>query len=98
MKNLYRFRSRTGRPIEVLFRHMPGKWMSTGKRTMAEAVIFAEDYLKNDGIIQNKAPDMTLRKFASGFFSKKDPQGIRRLNGKRHEDYPENYYSNFAVV
>ena len=45
---LYRFKQRKGRNIQVIFHHLPGKEIYTGKTAIVEAVAFAEEYLKRD--------------------------------------------------
>lgn len=73
--NPYRFIDRTaaGRKIEVIFDHMPGKRISTGTTDMAEAVLFAEDYLRNEGIVTTVP---TLHEFAKDFYTRTDRGSI----------------------
>lgn len=64
----YRFvdRSASGRKIEVIFDHLPGKRFSTGTTDMAEAVTFAEEYLRNEGMVVDSP---TLLEFAHDFYT-----------------------------
>ena len=70
-ENPYRFRDRSGagRNIEVMFDHIPCKWISTGTKDMAEAVLFAEEFLKNEGKVKSMP---TLAEFAKDFFLRTD--------------------------
>lgn len=91
MKNKYRFRHQPGRAIQVMFAHIPGKWISTGTEDMTKAVLWAENRLNEDmGIAVDKT--MTLEKFAKDFFTEKDPQGYRHRNMRRGADYAPSYY------
>ena len=65
---LYRFRKpkQLGK-YQVQFDFRPGKWISTGTTDMAEAVLWAEEYLNNN--LRKTDKTLTLRQFATGFFS-----------------------------
>ena len=92
MKNKYRFRHQPGRAIQVMFAHIPGKWVSTGTEDMTKAVLWAENKLNEDmGIAVDKT--MTLERFAKDFFTEKDPQGYRHRNMRRGADYSFSYYA-----
>ncbi len=90
MKNEYRFTHRKGRNIEVLFRHMPGKWISTGTDDMVQAVKFAEAKMKK---FTPGRGEITLEDFARDFFGPSDPHGFRHRNERRNVFYGEAYYS-----
>ena len=51
------------RNIEVVFAHIPNKRISSGTRVKVEAIKFAEDFLRADGIYERKVP--TLCEFAT---------------------------------
>jgi len=90
MNKLYRFRKNGNRFIQVQFRHLPGKWMSTGTNDRDEAVRFAERFLSNTGCTPAKS--MTFREFATGFFSPEDPRGYRHWNLKHGKKYQDDHY------
>jgi len=91
MRNKYRFRHQPGRAIQVMFAHIPGKWISTGTEDMSKAVLWAENRLNEDlGIVVDKS--MTLEQFAKGFFTEEDPQGFRHRNMRRGADFSSSYY------
>ena len=73
-KKLYKLHQIKGRNIEAVFLHAPGKRISTGTRDMAEAVLFCENHLKQDGIIGSTTP--TLAEFAKGFFTRRDYDSV----------------------
>ena len=56
------------RNIEVVFAHIPNKRISSGTRVKAEAIKFAEDFLRADGIYERKVP--TLCEFAKNYFKR----------------------------
>lgn len=66
----YRFWMLKDRNIEVIFSHLPKKRFSTGTRDIAEAVVFAEDFLKRNGIVGKKSP--TFAEFSKDFFTSKN--------------------------
>ena len=89
----YRFIRRKSRPIEVIFRHIPGKRFSSGTYDMTEAVLFAEAFMENEGFARTSIP--LLSAFAKDFFIRSDSGCIKaRLDsfGKSREDiwYKEN--------
>ena len=47
---LYKIIQPSSRNFYVVFRHMPGKRISTGTRDMSVAIRFAEKYLERDGL------------------------------------------------
>ncbi len=69
-QKLYKLHVHKGRNIEVVFAHVPFKRVSTGTRDITEAVLFCENYLRQDGIIGTKVP--TFKEFSKGFFSRRD--------------------------
>ncbi|MFA6934677.1 MAG: site-specific integrase [Sphaerochaetaceae bacterium] len=75
---------------QVCFRHMPGKWMSTGTDDITQAVFWAESKLKEDGIISNK--DVTLKAFAEKIFTPEDPCRIRDRDKRYGREYQDDYY------
>jgi len=91
MDKLYRFRHPAGRHIQVMFRHIPGKWKDTGTDNVAEAVRYAESHLMNDDIVKQKKT-ITFGEFATGFFTTSDPQGYRMRNAQRGKNYGEEHY------
>lgn len=90
MKKPYTLRKASGRNISVEFRHIPGKRISTGTSDMAEAILFAERYLQNDGKVISHVP--TLSEFSKDFFTEKDPHGIRLRDKARNRNFSTNYY------
>lgn len=62
------------RNIEVVFAHIPNKRISSGTRVKAEAIKFAEDFLRADGIYERKVP--TLCEFAKNYFKRRDTDSI----------------------
>lgn len=93
MEKLYRFRKpKAYGKYQVMFRHIPGKWMSTGTDNYAEAVLWAEAFLKRD--LQVNDTEVTLRQFAKNFFTPKDPYNIRQRNNQHGRVYDETYYEN----
>ena len=101
---LYRFKQRKGRNIQVVFHHMPGKEISTGTTDIVEAVAFAEDYLKRDGLTTADDKNLTIREYCEGFFSRRDKGSfyhrMERLNKMRDEVYWRNsqgYVDNYII-
>lgn len=93
----YRFIIRTGRNIEVVFSHIPGKHISTGTREITEAVKFAETFLQNDGIRSDEVP--LLKDFAANFFLRTDKNAIQtRDRAFRREKRPKWYVRNQAYL
>ena len=101
---LYRFKQRKGRNIQVIFHHLPGKEISTGTNDIVEAVAFAEEYLKRDGLMGTDDRDLTLGEYCNGFFSRRDKNSfyyrMERLNKMRDEVYWRNsqgYVDNYII-
>lgn len=101
---LYRFKQRKGRNIQVVFHHMPGKEISTGTTDIVEAVAFAEEYLKRDGLTTADDKNLTIREYCDGFFSRRDKcsfyHRMERLNKMRDEVYWRNsqgYVDNYII-
>lgn len=83
---------------------MPGKEISTGTIDLIEAVAFAEDYLKRDGLTSSDEKDMTVGDYAKDFFSRRDKNSywhrLKRLNKNRDDKYWENsqgYVDNYII-
>lgn len=101
---LYRFKQRKGRNIQVVFHHLPGKEISTGTTDIVEAVAFAEDYLKRDGLTTADDKNLTIREYCDGFFSRRDKGSfyhrMERLHKMRDEVYWRNsqgYVDNYII-
>ena len=101
---LYRFKQRKGRNIQVIFHHLPGKEISTGTTDIVEAVAFAEEYLKRDGLTTADDKNLTIREYCDGFFSRRDKcsfyHRMERLNKMRDEVYWRNsqgYVDNYII-
>lgn len=90
MKKDYRFIRRTGRNIEVVFAILPDKHISTGTKDMLEAVAFAENYLRRQGIYGDGIP--LLRDYAKNFFTKTDEGSIRYRHKMFGKENRENWY------
>ncbi len=89
----YKFRACSGRPISVEFDFMPGKRISTGCYDMPGATLFAEDYLRHEGIalhFEKKIP--TLNEFAKDFFMKEGPNTIRDVDRLYKRNRAPKYY------
>ena len=83
----YRFRACKGRAISVEFDFMPGRRISTGCYDMASAVLWAEDWLRDNG--KAKDEKMTFRELADGFYSRTDSDSFREREkafGRNRED------------
>lgn len=89
MKTAYRFTHRKGHKIQVTFRHIPGRWFTTGTDKMVEAIKFAESKLHETQTNRGRIP--TIREFAQGFFID-DRYGYRVRNEKRNLMYKEDFY------
>ena len=88
MKKDYRFIKRKGRNIEVVFAILPDKHISTGTKDMLEAVSFAENYLKTQGIYGDTIP--LFKDYAKNFFLKEGEGSIRyrhRMFGKENREH-----------
>lgn len=101
---LYRFKQRKGRNIQVIFHHLPGKEISTGTTDIVEAVTFAEEYLKRDGLTTADDKNLTIGEYCDGFFSRRDKcsfyHRMERLHKMRDEVYWRNsqgYVDNYII-
>ena len=101
---LYRFKQRKGRSIQVVFHHLPGKEISTGTNDIVEAVAFAEEYLKRDGLMGTDDRDLTVEEYAKDFFSRRDKDSyfyrMKRLGKTREDQYWKNsqgYVDNYII-
>lgn len=90
MKKPYRFICRTGKNIEVVFRHIPEKRFSSHTRDMSEAVLFAEDFLANEGLINQHVP--LFREFAKDYYIREDELSIKRKNMAFGREMREGWY------
>lgn len=102
--HLYKFFQRKGRNIQVIFHHLPGKEISTGTTDMAEAVAFAEEYLRQDGLSGTDSRDMTVGEYCKDFFSRRDNKSfwyrMQRLRKNREETWWINsqaYVDNYII-
>lgn len=86
----YRFRQCKGRAISVEFSFIPGKRISTGCYDMPSAVLWAEEYLRNAGVVQKTIP--TLSVFARDFFVRTDPQSFQARQKAFGHEYSWRYY------
>lgn len=100
----YRFLQRKGRNIQVVFHHLPGKEISTGTTNIVEAVAFAEEYLKRDGLTGTDSRDMVLGDYCRDFFSRRDKNSyhyrLERLRKTREDKYWQNsqgYVDNYII-
>lgn len=92
MKTPYRFTYRKDKKcFYVTYRHIPGRWFSTGMATIEQAVLYAEDELRRGGVGKISTMPM-LEVFTKGIFSTDDPYGIRRRNQGRNLVYSDSYY------
>ena len=90
----YYFRKRAVKKnIEVRFAHIPGRWFSTGTSNMAEAVLFAEERMRND-YVDTKREIPTLREYARDFFLRTDPDSIQMADKRYKKDRAPRYYEN----
>ena len=88
----------------MIFHHLPGKEISTGTTDIVEAVAFAEEYLKRDGLTTADDKNLTIREYCDGFFSRRDKcsfyHRMERLNKMRDEVYWRNsqgYVDNYII-
>lgn len=86
----YKFRQIKGRAISVEFQHMPGKRISTGCYDIPSAVLWAEQYLKEDGFEKTATP--TLEVFAKDFFMRTDADSFRQRIESFGKKNNEAYY------
>lgn len=91
MKNKHGFRliERSGRNIQVIFDHLPGKEISTGTKDRIDATEFAKRMLEE--FTPNQKPT-TLDEFAKGFFLPEDPHGYRHRLERRNVFYGDTYF------
>lgn len=75
-KELYRFINHKNRNIDVIFIDIPGKRFSTGTKDLSEAVAYAEEFLKKNGIAKGKIP--TFKDFSKDFYKRTDPDSQRQ--------------------
>ena len=92
----YRFRQCAGRAISVEFRFMPGKRISTGCYDMPSAVLWAEEYLKKQGMIDDKPPALSV--FAADFFMRKDSDSQYSRNEAFGRKFPKAYYKQRQAI
>lgn len=89
----YRFIVRSGRNIDVIFAHLPGKRMSTGTSDMTEAVLFAERFIEKEGQAKDEVP--TLAEFAKDFFTRTDKASLQhRHKAFKKQNRPKWYVDN----
>lgn len=91
---LYKIIRPSNRNYYVVFRHMPGKRISTGTRDMSEAIRFAEKYLERDGLKGIGSQGMTLRQYATDFFIRTDSQSLRYRYSRLHINREKEYWTN----
>lgn len=89
MQTPYRFTHRKGHKIQVMFRHIPGKWFTTGTDKMVEAIRFAEAELVSTQAKRGRVP--TVKEFSRGFFTE-DRYGYRLRNEKRNLVFKNGFY------
>ena len=88
----YYFKNKKSRPaIEVRFAHIPGRWFSTGTKDMAEAVLFAEAKLHEDGLEKPESVP-TLKEYSMDFYMKEDPGSFRDRDRKFKKARAPKYY------
>lgn len=92
----YRFRACAGRAISVEFRFMPGKRISTGCYDMPSAALWAEEYLKNQGMTDDKPP--AFSEFARDFFTRRDPDSIYSRNEAFGRKFSKSYYKQRQAI
>lgn len=104
MQKPYKFLQRKGRNIQVVFHHLPGKEISTGTTDMIEAVAFAEEFLKRDGLTGTDSMDYTVEEYCRDFFSRRDNESyyyrMMRLRKTREDLYwfnSQSYVDNYII-
>ena len=104
MQKPYKFLQRKGRNIQVVFHHLPGKEISTGTTDMIEAVAFAEEFLKRDGLKGTDSMDYTVEEYCRDFFSRRDNESyyyrMMRLRKTREDLYwfnSQSYVDNYII-
>lgn len=65
------------RPIGVIFAYMPGRRISTGTYDEAEARLFAEKFMANDGLYVDSGYVPTFGEFSKDFFMRTDSMSFR---------------------
>ncbi|MCL2793017.1 MAG: site-specific integrase [Spirochaetaceae bacterium] len=78
----YRFIERQGRKIQVVFRILPGKEISTGTDCKSEAIKFAERYLQ-DFDVKKTGKIPTFKEIAYGFYANDKYGYIKQLEKKK---------------
>lgn len=90
MRKDYRFIKRKGRNIEVVFAILPDKHISTGTKDMLEAISFAENYLRTQGIYGNTIP--LFKNYAKNFFLRTDEGSLRYRHQMFQRENREHWY------
>lgn len=90
----YRFRHPKGRFIQVEFDFLPGKRISTNTHDMAEAVLFAEAYIRNGGMLMDRKEIPTLSAFSRDIFLRRDKDSIYAMDRLYNRIHPDSYYRN----
>ena len=86
----YKLRQHKKRAIDVEFDFIPGKRISTRCWDMAGAVLFAEDYLRNNGL--KRETQITLEDFSKNLFTSKEVGSIYATDRLYNRVYPDSYY------
>ena len=89
-EKLYKLHVFKNRNIEAVFMHMPNKRVSTGTKDMAEAVLFCENFLKNEGILGDKIP--LFSEFAKDFYKRRDYDSIYARDKAFGREKREHWY------
>ena len=92
MKNDYNLIQRKGRSIQVMFKILPGKEISTETTNRDEAIKFAERYLQDFDKNRNITSIPTFKDYADGFYSE-DKQGFRKQLEKKKKSFKEEYWA-----
>ena len=90
MRKDYRFIKRKGRNIEVVFAILPDKHISTGTKDMLEAISFAENYLRTQGIYGDTIP--LFKNYAKNFFLRTDEGSLRYRHQMFQRENREHWY------
>jgi len=77
-----------------MFDYIPGRWFSSGTSDIVEAIHWADKKVESDlmGKGYNRE-DITLRDFATDFFTARDPYGVRKRDIKHGHHYDDSYYA-----
>lgn len=86
----YRFRTCPGRAISVEFRFNPGKRISTGCYDMPSAVLWAEKYLRDMGMVSD-ADVPLFHDFAKDFYKRRDPSSFYAREAAFGRVYSDQY-------